>query len=91
MHISIPFGLGNTWISRALAQFAMQHPDVKLTIDVTNRWVDVSEEPYDVAIYIGKVRNEHLPVRLSPSFPVASMRALHTSSAPALPTSRPTF
>ena len=26
-------------------------------------WVDVSEEPYDVAIYIGRVRNEHLPVR----------------------------
>jgi DNA-binding transcriptional LysR family regulator len=69
MHVSIPFGLGNTWISQALARFALQHPDVKLTIDVTNRWVDVSEEAYDVAIYIGRVRNEHLPVRLLAELP----------------------
>jgi DNA-binding transcriptional LysR family regulator len=63
MRISMPFGLGNTWISQALARFALAYPDVKLSIHVTNRWVDVSEEPYDVAIYIGRVRNEHLPVR----------------------------
>jgi DNA-binding transcriptional LysR family regulator len=63
MRISMPFGLSNTWISRALAQFALRYPDVKLTIHVTNRWVDISEEPYDVAIHIGRVRNENLPVR----------------------------
>lgn len=63
MRISIPFGLGNTWISQALARFALRYPDVKLTIHVTNRWVDVSEEPFDVAIHIGRIRNEHLPVR----------------------------
>jgi DNA-binding transcriptional LysR family regulator len=71
MHISIPIGLGGTWISRTLAQFAIQHPDLKLTIDVTNRWIDVSEEPYDVAIYIGRVRNEHIPVRLLAKLPRA--------------------
>jgi DNA-binding transcriptional LysR family regulator len=88
MHISIPFGLGDTWISRALAQFAMQHPDVKLTIDVTNRWVDVSEEPYDVAIYIGRVRNEHLPVRLLAELPrgfYASPSYIERSGTPRLP------
>jgi DNA-binding transcriptional LysR family regulator len=63
MRISIPFGLGNTWISQALARFALVYPDVRLNIHVTNRWVDVSEEPFDVAIYIGRVRNEHLPAR----------------------------
>jgi len=63
VRISIPFGVGNTWMSQALARFALMYPDVKLTIDVTNRWVDVSEEPYDVAVYIGHPRNEHLPVR----------------------------
>lgn len=63
VRISIPFGVGNTWMSQALARFALMYPDVKLTIDVTNRWVDVSEEPYDVAVYIGVPRNEHLPVR----------------------------
>ena len=63
MRVCIPFGLASTWISRALTRFALDYPDVKLTIHITNSWVDVSEEPYDVAIYIGRVRNEQLPVR----------------------------
>jgi DNA-binding transcriptional LysR family regulator len=63
MRISIPFGIGNTWLTQALARFALLYPDVKLTIHVKNGWVDVSEEPYDIAIHIGRVRNEHLPVR----------------------------
>lgn len=63
MRISMPFGLSNTWISQALAQFALRYPDVKLMIHVTNRWIDVSEEPYDVSIHIGRIRNENLPIR----------------------------
>ena len=63
MRVCIPFGLESTWVSRALARFALEYPDVKLTIHITNSWVDVSEEPYDVALYIGRVRNEQLPVR----------------------------
>jgi DNA-binding transcriptional LysR family regulator len=63
MRVCVPFGLSSTWISRALTRFALEYPDVKLTIHITNSWVDVSEEPYDVALYIGRVRNEHLPVR----------------------------
>jgi DNA-binding transcriptional LysR family regulator len=63
MRICIPFGLASTWITQALARFALEYPDVHLIIHVTNSWVDVSEQPYDVAIYIGRVRNEHLPVR----------------------------
>jgi LysR family transcriptional regulator, regulator for bpeEF and oprC len=63
MRVSMPFGVGNSWVSEALARFTVRYPDVKLTIHVTNRWVDVSEEPYDVAIHIGRVRNEQLPAR----------------------------
>jgi DNA-binding transcriptional LysR family regulator len=63
MRVCIPFGLSGTWLSRSLARFALEYPDVKLTIHITNSWVDVSEEPYDVALYIGRVRNEQLPVR----------------------------
>jgi DNA-binding transcriptional LysR family regulator len=77
MRICIPFGLASTWISRALARFAMEYPDVKLTIHVTNSWVDVSEEPYDVALIIGRVRNEHLPVRRLVELP----RGLYASPA----------
>jgi len=88
MRISIPFGLGNTWISQALARFALLYPDVKLTIDVTNRWVDVSEEPFDVAIYIGRIRNEHLPVRRLAELPrgvYASPAYLERNGVPRVP------
>ncbi len=77
MRVCIPFGLASTWISRALTRFALEYPDVKLTIHVTNSWVDVSEEPYDVAIYIGRVRNEHLPVRRLAELP----RGVYASAA----------
>lgn len=63
MRVSVPFGIGHTWISGALARFALLYPDIKLTVHVTNQWVDVSEERYDVAIHIGRIRNEHLPTR----------------------------
>jgi DNA-binding transcriptional LysR family regulator len=77
MRISIPFGLGSTWISRVLADFAMRYPDLRLSIHVTNRWIDVSEEPYDVAICIGRVRNEQLPVRRLAELP----RGMYASPA----------
>jgi DNA-binding transcriptional LysR family regulator len=89
MRISIPFGLGNTWVSHALARFALLYPDVKLTIHVTNDWVDVSECPYDVVIYIGRVRNEHLPVRRLKELPrgvYASPAYLERNGVPKLPT-----
>jgi DNA-binding transcriptional LysR family regulator len=89
MRICIPFGLASTWISKALARFALEYPDVRLTIHVTNSWVDVSEDPYDVAIYIGRVRNEHLPVRRLAELPrgvYASPKYLERRGVPQRPT-----
>jgi len=63
VRICVPFGLASTWISRALARFALEYPDLKITLHVTNSWVDVSEDPFDVAICIGRLRNENLPAR----------------------------
>lgn len=63
IRISLPLGLNDTWITRVMASFAFQYPEVNLAVEVTNRWVDVSEEPYDVAIHIGRILNELLPAR----------------------------
>jgi DNA-binding transcriptional LysR family regulator len=63
LRISLPLGLNDTWITRVLASFASQYPEVKLVVDVTNRWVDVSGESYDVAIHVGRILNEQLPAR----------------------------
>src|SRR5665213_2076237 len=77
MRVSMPIGLASTWVSRAISDFALRYPEVRLTIHVTNRWIDVSEEPYDVAICIGKVRNEQLPARRLAELP----RGLYASPA----------
>lgn len=62
LQIVAPFGLA-MWITRALAEYAKRYPRVEIVVDLTHRWVDVSEEPYDVAIHLGRIRNERLPVR----------------------------
>jgi DNA-binding transcriptional LysR family regulator len=62
LKIATAFGLG-PWINPALASFALEYPNVELVVDETHRWVDVSEEPYDIVVHLGKIRNERLPVR----------------------------
>jgi DNA-binding transcriptional LysR family regulator len=62
LQIVAPFGLG-VWVTRALSVYAKRYPRVEVVVDLTHRWVDVSEEPYDVAIHLGRIRNERLPVR----------------------------
>lgn len=63
IRVAMPFGLANTALSRGMVQFIQRYPEVRLYAQVCNRWVDVSEESYDVAIYIGSVRNQDLPMR----------------------------
>ena len=66
LRISLPFGFGTDWISRAVAKFALEYPRVELFVQATYRPVDVADGPIDVAIHVGHVRNETLPaVKLS--------------------------
>lgn len=62
LQLVAPLGL-RLWVTRALTVFAERYPRVEVVVDLTHRWVDVSEEPYDVAIHLGRIRNERLPVR----------------------------
>lgn len=62
LRVSVPVGFGTQWVSKAIARFALAHPMVDLQVQVTHKWVDVSEEPFDVAVHVGRIRNENLPV-----------------------------
>jgi DNA-binding transcriptional LysR family regulator len=62
LQIATPFGL-RSWVNQALAAIALKYPRLEIVVDETHRWVDVSEERYDVAIHLGRIRNERLPVR----------------------------
>jgi DNA-binding transcriptional LysR family regulator len=62
LQIATAMGL-RSWVNRALASFALRYPQVELVVEETHRWIDVSEEPYDISIHLGPIRNERLPVR----------------------------
>lgn len=52
-----------TWMAEAIAEFANGNPGLRLEIEAHNRWVDVMEEPYDIAIQFGQARDVTVPMR----------------------------
>jgi DNA-binding transcriptional LysR family regulator len=61
IRVSLPFGFGTNLVSIALARFALAHPHMELVIQATNRDVDVTADPVDIAFTVGPVHNESLP------------------------------
>jgi DNA-binding transcriptional LysR family regulator len=55
LRVSMPVDFGIGWLSRAIAAFAVSYPDIHLVIDANSRWVDVTVEPYDVAVQLGSL------------------------------------
>ena len=62
LRVSMPIDFGISWLSRAIAAFSLQHPEIRLEIDVNDRWIDVSDEPYDIAIQFAQIRNLQLQI-----------------------------
>jgi DNA-binding transcriptional LysR family regulator len=63
LRVSMPVDFGTGWLSAAIAAFAVSHPDIHLVIDANSRWIDVSVEPYDVAVQLGTLPEMHSGVR----------------------------
>jgi DNA-binding transcriptional LysR family regulator len=53
LRVSMPSDSGVAWLGRAVAAFAVQHPDIRLEIGLNNGMVDLIKEPYDIAIHLG--------------------------------------
>lgn len=75
LRISLPVDFGVSWLSRLIAEFARNHTEIRLVVDINNRWVDVTEEPYDVAVHLGRPRKADLPTRALSSL----MRGIYAS------------
>ncbi|MCK9510847.1 MAG: LysR family transcriptional regulator [Pigmentiphaga sp.] len=63
LRVSLPLDFWMSWIGEAISEFALMHPDLQLEIHNQDRWVDVSAEPYDVAIHLGPIHNQQVPVK----------------------------
>jgi DNA-binding transcriptional LysR family regulator len=63
LRMSVVSSLGDGEFTELLAAFAQQHPKVHLSIEYTNRRVDLVEEAVDLAIRVGRLTDSDLIVR----------------------------
>lgn len=53
LSVSLPVSFGRRWIAPALLAFAARHPELRLDIGFTDRFVAVEEEGVELAVRIG--------------------------------------
>jgi DNA-binding transcriptional LysR family regulator len=63
LKVNAPMSFGTQYLTRPIARFAEQYPDVELEIDFSDRWVDVSAEGYDVVVRIASLQDSNLIAR----------------------------
>jgi len=65
LRLSLPPDIGVHWLASAVTAFVTENPGIDVYADVTNRWIDLLGEPYDLSIHIGGSSSEDpLPTQL---------------------------
>lgn len=68
LRVSAPMSFGFLHLAPAIPAFLARHPDVTIDMSLTDRFVDLVEEGFDVAVRIGRLRDSSLIARrLAPS------------------------
>jgi DNA-binding transcriptional LysR family regulator len=63
LRVSAPSGFGLSHLVPILPEFLQRHPQLKLDLGLSNRFVDLIEEGYDLAIRVGTLRDSRLAAR----------------------------
>ena len=63
LRVSAPLAFGATRVAAALADFTKHYPDVQVDLVLTDRMVDLVDEGFDLAIYVGDPGNSSLIAR----------------------------
>lgn len=63
LRISTVSSLGDGELTQLMAEYAVNHPKVHLSVDYTNRRVDLVEDAVDLAIRVGRLEDSDLIVR----------------------------
>lgn len=63
LRVSIPIDFGVSWIGKAIAEFVLAYPNLELEVDVNSRPVDPREDPYDLTIQLGPLKDTDLTYR----------------------------
>lgn len=66
LRISAPAGFGRRHIAPLLPDFLQRYPDISITLDLSDRLVDLIDERYDCAVRIGDLDNsQYVGIRLA--------------------------
>jgi DNA-binding transcriptional LysR family regulator len=60
LRVSSVIGFGNECLAPAIPGFLERYPGIKISVDISNRMVDLIEEHYDVAIRVGPLEDSSL-------------------------------
>lgn len=63
LRVSASVAFGTLHVAPALAEFLPKYPGLKVDLTITDRWVDLAEEGYDVAIQVTGDPPQHLVAR----------------------------
>ena len=63
LKVNAPMSFGTQFLTRPIAAFAEQYPEVELEIEFNDRWADVVGEGFDVVIRIGSLEDSTLIAR----------------------------
>ena len=72
--LSAPRTFADAPIGQSLIDFAKEHPDIVLEIDLDDRFVDLVEEGFDLAIRITRLESSSLIARRLAPFSVQALR-----------------
>ncbi len=70
LKVNAPMSFGVQYLTRPIAAFAEQYPEVELEIDFNDRWADVVAEGFDVVVRIGVLADSNLIARKLATCPV---------------------
>lgn len=63
LRINAPLSFGIQHIAPALPRFLERYPELKVEMDLNDRYVDLVDEGYDVAVRIGRLKDSSLVAR----------------------------
>jgi LysR family transcriptional regulator, regulator for bpeEF and oprC len=63
LRVSMPVGLGSVTIMPAIGDFMAKHPQLRLHATLSDRWVDLVQENFDLAVRIGPLPDSGLFAR----------------------------
>jgi DNA-binding transcriptional LysR family regulator len=62
------FGFGRKYLASALADFQLQHPQLRVTLNLSDRWTESEDASYDVVIHVGALADSsRVAFRIAPN------------------------